>query len=46
MAPLWIPAATFRFAPAKNGMTITAAVAMTIPGRLRWGVLWPISVEA
>ena len=45
MAPLPIPTATFRFARASNGMTITAAAATMIPGKLRSGVLWPISEE-
>lgn len=45
MAPLPIPAATRRFALANNGMTITAAAATMIPGMLRSGASWPISVE-
>ena len=45
MAPLPIPAATRRFALASIGMTITAAVAMIMPGMLDRDFSWRMSVE-
>ena len=45
MAPLPIPAATRRLALASNGMTTTETAATMMPGMLRSGASWRISVE-
>ena len=45
MAPLPIPAATRRLALASNGITTTETAATMMPGMLRSGTSWPISVE-